>query len=65
LPKKIKITNKKRNKKEWKVTTDIKNKTSANKLTITKADKRKTVVILTQEEYEHAVKNIYKIANSQ
>jgi hypothetical protein len=34
-----------------------KNKVSTNKLTITKADKGKTVLILTQEEYHHKVNN--------
>jgi hypothetical protein len=42
-----KTTNKK-NKEEWK---QVKNKMEMNKLTITEADKGKTLVILTQEEY--------------
>jgi hypothetical protein len=37
--------------------TDIKHKLSTNNLIITKADKRKTVVILTQDEYEQKVYN--------
>jgi hypothetical protein len=35
----------------------MKNKISKNKLVITKADKGKTLVILTQEEYKHKVKS--------
>jgi hypothetical protein len=34
-----------------------KNEISTNKLIITKADKRKTVVILTQQEYDHKANN--------
>jgi hypothetical protein len=44
--------NNRKNKKEWKLITDIKNKVSTNKLTITKAGKGKTIVIFTQEEYK-------------
>jgi hypothetical protein len=45
------------NKKEWKLMTDIRNKLSTNELTITKADKRKTVVILTKDKYKQKVNN--------
>jgi predicted house-cleaning noncanonical NTP pyrophosphatase (MazG superfamily) len=37
---------------------NIKNKIDTNKLIITKADKRKMLVILTQEEYKHKLHNI-------
>ena len=50
-------TNNKKNKYEWKQIMNIKNKISENKLTITKADKGKTLVILTQDEYKHKVKS--------
>jgi hypothetical protein len=41
----------KKSRKEWKLIIDIKNKIIANKLIVSKADKGKTVVILTIEEY--------------
>jgi hypothetical protein len=59
------MTNNKRNEKEWKLITDIKSKTSGNKLNITKADKGKGIVIITQEECQHKVNNSYKIIKSQ
>jgi hypothetical protein len=36
------------------------NKIVMNKLTITKADKRKALVILTQEEYKHKINNFIR-----
>jgi hypothetical protein len=36
---------------------NIKNKISKNILTITKADNGKTLVILTQDEYKHEIRN--------
>jgi hypothetical protein len=53
-------TNNKKNKEEWKQIMNIKNKISKNKLAITKADKGKTLVILTQDEYKHEVKSFIK-----
>jgi hypothetical protein len=37
-----------------------KNKVQKNKLTITKSDKGKTLVVLSQEEYEHKIDNIIR-----
>jgi hypothetical protein len=51
------------NRKEWRPITDIKNKVSTNKLTITKADIGKTIVILTQEEDQHKVNNFIEDNN--
>jgi hypothetical protein len=36
---------------------NIKNKIDTNRLIITKADKGKTLVILTKEEYNHKIQN--------
>jgi hypothetical protein len=44
-------------KKEWKLITNIKNKMIKNQLIITKANKGKTLVIITQEEYKHKTNN--------
>jgi hypothetical protein len=46
------------NNDEWKLIMHIKNKIQKNKLIITKAGKGKTLVILTQEEYKHKIKNV-------
>jgi hypothetical protein len=46
-----------RNKMEWKVIRNIRNKLAENELIITKADKRKTIVIRTMEDYTHKVNN--------
>jgi hypothetical protein len=51
-----KIRNKK-DKEEWKQIMNIINKILKNKLTITKADKGKTQVILREEEYKHKITN--------
>jgi hypothetical protein len=37
---------------------NIKNKINKNRLTTTNTDKRKTLVILTQEEYKHKIRNL-------
>jgi hypothetical protein len=50
-------TNNKKSKEEWRTITDIKNKMTENNLTIAKADKGKTLVILTQEEYKQKITN--------
>jgi hypothetical protein len=39
-----------KNKEEWKLITNIKNKLRINLLIITKADKGKTLIIVSQEE---------------
>jgi hypothetical protein len=44
-------------KEEWKQIMNIKNKIGTNKLIITRADKGKTLVILTHEEYKHKIEN--------
>jgi hypothetical protein len=46
-----------KNRQEWKLITGIKNELTTNKLVITKADKGKTLVILTQEEYKRKINN--------
>jgi hypothetical protein len=51
------------NTKKWELIANIKNKVSTNKLTITKADKGKTILILTQEEYENKVKKFVQDNN--
>jgi hypothetical protein len=50
-------------KEEWKTIRNIQDKIRNNKLTITKADKGKTLSILTEEEYKQKVKNF--IHNNQ
>jgi predicted GTPase len=40
-----------RSKMEWKLIKNIRNKLVENELTITKADKGKTILILTTEDY--------------
>jgi hypothetical protein len=45
------------NKEEWKLILNIKNKICKSKLIVTKEDERKILVILTQEEYKHKIKN--------
>jgi hypothetical protein len=42
---------------ECKIITDINDKLSTNKLTITEEDKWKTIVLLTEEEYKLKVNN--------
>jgi hypothetical protein len=49
-------TNKK-DKREWKQIMNIKNKINENKLIIIKADKGKTLVIFTHEEYKRKINN--------
>jgi hypothetical protein len=49
--------NNKKTKGEWKQIMSIRRKIDINKLIITKADKGKTLVILTKEEYNHKIKN--------
>jgi hypothetical protein len=43
---------KNKNKIEWNIINNIKRKMETNELTLTKADKGKTLIILTQEEYK-------------
>jgi hypothetical protein len=50
-------TNNTRNKMEWKLIRNIRNKRAENELIITKADKGKTIVILTTEDYTPKVNN--------
>jgi hypothetical protein len=50
-------TNNTRNKIEWKLMRNIRNKLAKNELIITKADKGKTIVILTMENYTQKVNN--------
>jgi hypothetical protein len=56
ISKNNKINNKK-TKEEWKQIMNIKNKTDMNRLIIIRADKGKTLVILTKEEYNHKIEN--------
>jgi hypothetical protein len=51
-------TTSKKNNAEWKIITNIKSKTITNQLVITKADKGKTLITLTQE-YKQKNKSIY------
>ena len=44
-----------KNKREWKIALNIKRKMLDNKLVITKADKGKTLVIITEEEYQQKI----------
>jgi hypothetical protein len=53
----------KKDRAEWKLITNIKKKMTTNKLIITKADKGKTLIILTQEEYKQKTKTY--IENNQ
>jgi hypothetical protein len=50
-------TNNTRNKMEWKLIRNIRNKLAENELIITKANKGKTIVILTMEDYTQKVNN--------
>jgi hypothetical protein len=56
ISKNNKINNKK-TKEEWKQIMNIKNKIDTNRPIITRADKGKTLVILTKEEYNHKIQN--------
>jgi predicted nucleotide-binding protein (sugar kinase/HSP70/actin superfamily) len=49
--------NNKKSKEEWKQIMNIKNKIDTNKLIITRAEKGKTLIILTHEEYKHKIQN--------
>jgi PHD/YefM family antitoxin component YafN of YafNO toxin-antitoxin module len=42
-------------KREWKLIMNVKRKIHSNKLTITKANKGKTLVIITEEEYKQKI----------
>jgi putative IMPACT (imprinted ancient) family translation regulator len=46
-----------RNKIEWKLIRNIRNKLAENELIITKEDKGKTIVVLTMEDYTQKVNN--------
>jgi hypothetical protein len=49
-------TTSKKNKVEWKIITNIKRKMTTSQLVMTKANKGKTLIILTQEEYKQETK---------
>jgi hypothetical protein len=53
----IVAANNKKTKEEWKQIMNIKNKIDKNRLIITRADKGKTSVILTKEEYNHKIQS--------
>jgi hypothetical protein len=46
-----------KNKEEWKIIMNIKYKIRENNLIVTKADKGKTIVILTEHEYKQKIRN--------
>jgi predicted transcriptional regulator len=50
-----------RNKMEWKLIRNIRNKLAENELIITKADKGKTIVMLTMEDYTQKVNNFIEV----